>query len=464
MRTVVFGSRPDGHARVVIELLCTAPDIELVGLIDDYPENAAHEIAGLTVIGTSDDLCRLSAEGLQAAVLGFGAARGRAAILAALEDAALALPVLVHPTAFVAASAELEPGCQLLPGVHIGPGAKIGRGALVNTNAIVEHDVNIADAAVIDPGAVVTGRAVIGSEAEVGSGAVVLPDVRVGARAIVGAGAVVTRGVAEGRTVVGVPARVVQVLTSNPPEAPQAHLEPLFRLDSVSAQLRAELDDICLQIPIDEGGGSSLTKVLVLASLIIGRNFQRVVEIGVYRGRAFLALGATMRALGRGEVTGIDPYTAEAAIQRDDHKVGIDLQTWPHQVDWEHLYAGVLQQVEQRELAAYCRLDRRTSADAATDISPASIELLHMDGNHDRAALAADLALYLPKMRLGGIVVMDDVTWPSIHPLFEEVASRQQLLLRLHDPGTFSTFDDFGVVQIVNDVSSTSGVTTLQAK
>lgn len=207
MRTAIVGSRPDGHARVVIELLCVAPEIELVGLIDDYPENAGNEIAGLTVIGTTKDLPRLSSEGLQAAVLGFGVARGRATVLAALKDAALALPVLVHSSAFVARSAELGPGCQLLPRAHVGPGARIGPGALVNTSAIVEHDVSIADAAVIDPGAVVAGRAVIGTEAEVGSGAVVLPDVRVGARAIVGAGAVATRDVAEGHTVVGVPAR-----------------------------------------------------------------------------------------------------------------------------------------------------------------------------------------------------------------------------------------------------------------
>lgn len=209
MRTAVFGSRPDGHARVVIELLCAAPDVELIGLIDDFPENAAREIAGLTVIGTSDDLRRLSDDGLRAVVLGFGAARGRSAVLAALADAALDLPVLVHPTAFVAPSAELGPGCQLLPGAHAGPRAKIGRGALLNTGAIVEHDVDIGDAAVIGPGSVVAGRAVIGTEAEIGSGAVVLPDVQVGPRAIVGAGAVVTRDVAESLTVIGIPARVV---------------------------------------------------------------------------------------------------------------------------------------------------------------------------------------------------------------------------------------------------------------
>lgn len=209
MRTAVFGSRPDGHASVVIELLCTASEIELVGLIDDYPENAGHKIAGLTVIGTSSDLLRLAAEGLQAAVFGFGAARGRAAALASLKRADLALPVLVHPTAFVAPSAKLEPGCQLLARAYVGPGATVGHGALVNTGAIVEHDVKVGEAAVIDPGAVIAGRANVGSEAEVGAGAVVLPDMQIGAGALVGAGAVVTRDVADGSTVMGVPARAV---------------------------------------------------------------------------------------------------------------------------------------------------------------------------------------------------------------------------------------------------------------
>jgi hypothetical protein len=159
---------------------------------------------------------------------------------------------------------------------------------------------------------------------------------------------------------------------------PQPQPEPLFRQDELSAELRAELEDIGRGIPIDEGGGSSVTKMLVLASLIQEHDFRRAAEIGVYRGRIFLALGATMRALGRGEVIGIDPYSAEAAIQRDDHDVGLDLRTWPQRVDWDGLYAGVLRQLELRGLADYCRLDRRTSAEAAADIAPASVDLLQM--------------------------------------------------------------------------------------
>ncbi len=207
MRTVVYGSRPDGYARVVIELFADTPDLELVGLIDDYPENQAHKIAGLTVVGGRSDLSRLAADGLEAVILGFGAAHGRAAVLAAVDDAGLALPVLVHSTAYVAASAEIGSGCQLLVRAYVGQGARIGRGVLVNTGAIVGHDVNVADAAVIGPGAWLGGRVSIGSEVEVGACAVVLPDIRIGARATVGAGAVVTRDVAEGETVVGIPAR-----------------------------------------------------------------------------------------------------------------------------------------------------------------------------------------------------------------------------------------------------------------
>jgi sugar O-acyltransferase (sialic acid O-acetyltransferase NeuD family) len=219
MRAVVYGSRSDGHARVVIELFASA-ELDLIGLIDDYPENAGRQIAGLVVLGSGRDVQRLANDGIEGAVLGFGAARGRIAVMAAIEQAGLALPILVHQTAQVAASAELAPGCQVLPGATVGPGARIGRGALVNTGAIVDHDVEIGDAAVIGPGVILTGRVTVGIEAEIGAGAVVLPDILLGAQTVVGAGAVVTRDVPAGITVAGVPARAreaANIATVSPP-------------------------------------------------------------------------------------------------------------------------------------------------------------------------------------------------------------------------------------------------------
>lgn len=206
MRVVLYGSRPDGHASVVLEMLAGA-GMEVVGLVDDWPENAGRKIGALEVVGASADLPRLAAEGVEGALLGFGAAPGREAIVAAVAAAGLALPTLVHPSAQIAASAELADGVQVLARAYVGPKARVGRGCLVNTGAIVEHDVSLGDYSVVDPGAVLTGRARVGESVEIGSGAVLIPDSEVGPGATVGAGAVVTRPVAAGQTVVGVPAR-----------------------------------------------------------------------------------------------------------------------------------------------------------------------------------------------------------------------------------------------------------------
>ena len=207
MRAVVYGARADGHARVVIELL--AGGHELVGLLEDGEQRAGRRVGALEVIGDSNALHWLAADGVEGVLLGFGAARGRTAIVAAIQRSGLALPVLVHPRAFVAASAELGPGCQVLPGASVGPGAVLGAGVLVNTGAIVEHDAQVGAGAVIGPRATLAGRVTVGSEAELGAGAVAIPDVRIGPRAIVGAGAVVIGDVPADATVVGVPARQI---------------------------------------------------------------------------------------------------------------------------------------------------------------------------------------------------------------------------------------------------------------
>lgn len=206
MRCAIYGSRPDGHANVVLDFF-GGTEHDFIGLLDDWDENAGRTIGDLTVLGGTADLPRLAAEGLEGVALGFGAAAGRGKILDAIEAAGLRLPTLVHPTAFIAASAVLGPGAQVMPRASIGPNARVGRGVLVNTGAILDHDVVIAAASVVDPGAVLTGRVRVGAEVEIGSGAVLIPDSVVGDGATVGAGAVVVRPVEPGTTVVGVPAR-----------------------------------------------------------------------------------------------------------------------------------------------------------------------------------------------------------------------------------------------------------------
>ena len=215
MRVLIYGSRPDGHARVVIEELVASKDFEVAGLIDDYPANQGRRIAGLSVLGLGRDLPRLARErDVEGLILGFGAAEGRAAVIAAAAQAGLALPSLVHDAAHVSSSAELGCGVQVLARAIVGPGARLGRGVLVYSGSIIEHDVVVGDFSAIGPGVVVAGRTSIGDAVEIGAGAVVLPDVDIGPGAVVGAGAVVTRPVPARETVMGVPARLPRPPTS----------------------------------------------------------------------------------------------------------------------------------------------------------------------------------------------------------------------------------------------------------
>jgi UDP-perosamine 4-acetyltransferase len=209
MRVVIYGSRSDGHAKVILDTFLADSGLEVVGLVDDLPENAGRTIGSLRVLGGGADLAALAADGVEGVLLGFGAPSGRESVVEAIDAAGLALPTLIHPSAHVATTARLGDGVQVLPQASVGPGADVGRGALINTGAIVEHDNGIGDFSVVDPGAVLAGRVSVGASVEVGAGAVLIPYVEVGAGATVGAGAVVIDPVAAGATVVGVPARPI---------------------------------------------------------------------------------------------------------------------------------------------------------------------------------------------------------------------------------------------------------------
>jgi sugar O-acyltransferase (sialic acid O-acetyltransferase NeuD family) len=207
MRTVIYGSRPDGQAKIVAELAAAHGTFEVAGLIDDFPENAERTVLGLTVLGTRDDLGRLRSSGIEALLVGFGESIGRAAIIELASAAGLELPNLLHETSVRYPSAVIGRGVQVFPLAHVGPNAFLGDGVLVNTAAVVEHDAVLESGAVVLPNATLSGRVHVGRDATIGAGATVLPDVTVGAEATVGAGAVVVKDVLPGERVAGVPAR-----------------------------------------------------------------------------------------------------------------------------------------------------------------------------------------------------------------------------------------------------------------
>lgn len=129
--------------------------------------------------------------------------------LQALSAAGAILPVLIHPSAEVSRYATIGAGSVVFARAVINVDCGIGMGAIINTAATVDHDCRLGDAVHVSPGANLAGGVTLGDRSWVGIGASARQLVRIGSDAMVGAGAAVVADVADGSTVVGVPARLV---------------------------------------------------------------------------------------------------------------------------------------------------------------------------------------------------------------------------------------------------------------
>ena len=114
-----------------------------------------------------------------------------------------------------------------------------------------------------------------------------------------------------------------------------------------------------------------------------------IVEIGSWKGRStvWLADGARQRGL---VVHAIDPHRDS----REDPAA--------------RTYDAFVANLERAGVAASVRPLVMTSADAARAL-PGPVELLFLDGDHSVAGARRDAALWLPRLVVGGTVMMHDV-------------------------------------------------------
>lgn len=212
-----------GHARVLIDALRALDATDIVGVVDRDPTLAGRLVAGVPVLGTDDELAALYARGVRHAFLGVGAVRGgdaRARCYERLRTIGFEVLTIVHPAAYVSASARLGTGVTILSRAVVQTGAVVEENALVNTAAVVEHDCRVGPHVHIASGAILAGGVRVGARAHVGAGAVVRELTEIGEGATVGMGAVVVAPVAAGSVVVGNPARA---LRRAPPAESRGH-------------------------------------------------------------------------------------------------------------------------------------------------------------------------------------------------------------------------------------------------
>lgn len=173
------------------------------GFVDDDVDAARARDPGPPVLGTiadyvpTGDLC----------IIAVGSTPTRGELGARLRARGAVFTNVIHPTAWVAPSARLEPGCILAPFAAVAPFAELGFDVLLNTYASVGHHARVGAGCVLSPHAVVNGRVVVETDVFMGSHATVTPGLTVGRRSKIAAGTTLTRDCAPGSLLVGPPAK-----------------------------------------------------------------------------------------------------------------------------------------------------------------------------------------------------------------------------------------------------------------
>jgi sugar O-acyltransferase (sialic acid O-acetyltransferase NeuD family) len=118
---------------------------------------------------------------------------------------------LIHPSSIISKRTEFGVGNAVMAGVVINSSVKIGNHCIINTSACIDHDCEIKDFVHISPNASLAGNVKVLEGAQVGIGATIKQNITIGKWAVVGAGAVVIRDVPDNATVVGCPARIINM-------------------------------------------------------------------------------------------------------------------------------------------------------------------------------------------------------------------------------------------------------------
>lgn len=173
----------------------------------------------------------------------------------------------------------------------------------------------------------------------------------------------------------------------------------------------------------DTGGGCPLAKSALMAFLAHRLQLKTYVEIGVYRGRGLLPVAAAIKK-NNGFSIGIDPYSNECLAESEipDHLKDI-VNDFIQKIDLNQIYYDVIRYIDEFGLFDSVNLIRTTSQEAVPLIKAQfnSIDLLHIDGNHDFELICKDIEQYIPLVSHGGIIVLDDIDWPGVKRSYENL-------------------------------------------
>ena len=165
-------------------------------------------------------------------------------------------------------------------------------------------------------------------------------------------------------------------------------------------------------------------KGIELANLVVRERPQRIAEVGVFEGKSTLAMAHACRLNGSGIVYAIDSWKKEDCI---DDEVTAN-QEWWSKLDLDAHYEAFVGHTVRAQVVRHIQYCRMSSWDASRFLP--DMDLVHIDANHAEWPSTSDVVNWLPKLKVGGYIIMDDVNWDSTQTALKFVLKRCTLIAR----------------------------------
>lgn len=135
-----------------------------------------------------------------------------------------------------------------------------------------------------------------------------------------------------------------------------------------------------------------------------------MIEIGVFAGKSLLTAAAALRENGRGTIYGIDPWRMDTAL--NNMGTGENVGFW-NDINLDDVHRDCVHEVWRQQLDNVI-LIRAPSEHCHQLFQPNSVDILYIDGGHSEPQSCSDVVNYVPKVKRGGYVWLDDTDWISV--------------------------------------------------
>lgn len=151
----------------------------------------------------------------------------------------------------------------------------------------------------------------------------------------------------------------------------------------------------------------------------VGRiNSQISIELGVFGGRSLIPMALAHKQKGSGFAIGFDAYKGKVCAEGTNAEAN---NAWWMRQNMMEIYHNCIEAIEAHELGDFCSVVRMRSQDAGLLIKDNCVDILHQDSNHNWETILAEVILWIPKVKVGGLWIADDVLWTEAKDAYDKL-------------------------------------------